>query len=633
MCMQFFLSILSFLFFILLIQNCNRFNPREYDVNNQRLSNNSNVSANPTANTSVTPLGTQTSTPTSTPSSTPYYTPTYDPSVFPIGKRSAVFRAEDVEVDAEGNIYIADGLHPSIQKYSPSGELKFKKTITSSGTYSSTYLTSSLDAQSNYYIGEKYKTFNITKYSSAGVLLQTFSLPNNGTMLAFDTAPDGKIFAITQKNSMAFLLILNPNGTILSETSIATFIDIDKENIIAYDDNQLFILTTQTRVVRVFTDNGQYVKDIEVDDTFLPNSIHINAANNLIITQKTKIFSYNKQGGKIFEVVKNAGTLTDNFYYINNITSDSNGNLYVSDYYNQRLQKLDPQGVYIDQIGNTPQDSYHFHENLKNFNVSNDGKFYLAQALPSGGFKVIDTSVNSSNNMLSIGYPTGIDFDENGTIFASGFFSIKKFSSNNSNPVPFWTKDLVNENSYDIKTDDSKTKLFTTSRAAEHKINIYNSLDGSYIRSIGSLGSNNGQFITPQGINFDSSGFLYIADEGNSRIQKLSSNGDYITSFYGQGNNSANSKIISPNNVDIDNQGNIYVSSSLSSISSLGLRHFIQKFDANGIFLKTIGSRGTDPGQLAYPTHIKFDRSKNVLYVLDASARIHKFSPDGDYLP
>jgi hypothetical protein len=45
--------------------------------------------------------------------------------------------------------------------------------------------------------------------------------------------------------------------------------------------------------------------------------------------------------------------------------------------------------------------------------------------------------------------------------------------------------------------------------------------DGRYVRRVGGLGAEPGQFRTPHGLAFDSHGHLYVLDSRNSRIQKL----------------------------------------------------------------------------------------------------------------
>jgi DNA-binding beta-propeller fold protein YncE len=44
---------------------------------------------------------------------------------------------------------------------------------------------------------------------------------------------------------------------------------------------------------------------------------------------------------------------------------------------------------------------------------------------------------------------------------------------------------------------------------------------GAFVATWGSYGTGNGQFSTPKGVAVDGAGNIYIADTGNSRVQKF----------------------------------------------------------------------------------------------------------------
>ena len=68
-----------------------------------------------------------------------------------------------------------------------------------------------------------------------------------------------------------------------------------------------------------------------------------------------------------------------------------------------------------------------------------------------------------------------------------------------------------------------------------------------------------------------------------------------------------------PSGIEVDSSGNVYVADSEN--------HRIQKFDSNGVFITTWGNFGTDEGQFGNPSGIAVDSSKKV-YVTDSNRNI-----------
>ena len=56
--------------------------------------------------------------------------------------------------------------------------------------------------------------------------------------------------------------------------------------------------------------------------------------------------------------------------------------------------------------------------------------------------------------------------------------------------------------------------------------------EGNFIMEWGEIGSGQGQFRTPHGIEMDSQGRLFIADRGNHRIEIYDQDGNYLDSYY-----------------------------------------------------------------------------------------------------
>ncbi len=161
----------------------------------------------------------------------------------------------------------------------------------------------------------------------------------------------------------------------------------------------------------------------------------------------------------------------------------------------------------------------------------------------------------------------------------------------------------------------------------------------------GQSGSGNGQFSYPDGIAVDGSGsFVYVLDTQNQRVQKLASDGTFVTSWGAEGH--AEGQFEYPEGIAVDpRDGSVYVDDSSNNR--------IQKFDSDGNFIATwgwgvsdgdaafevctsgcqVGIYGSGAGQLAYAYGISVDPNDGSVYVVEYDDnRIQKFTSDGSFI-
>lgn len=141
-------------------------------------------------------------------------------------------------------------------------------------------------------------------------------------------------------------------------------------------------------------------------------------------------------------------------------------------------------------------------------------------------------------------------------------------------------------------------------------------------------GSGDGQFNYPISAAIDASGNILVSDSSNYRIQKLTSDGVFITKWGSHGTDSGQFNM--SKGIAVDKQsGSVYV---LDGDYSWSTYFRVEKFDANGNFIKQWGIYGNGPGQFNRPQHLTVDSSGNV-YVSDLmNQRIQKFDSNGNYL-
>ena len=193
---------------------------------------------------------------------------------------------------------------------------------------------------------------------------------------------------------------------------------------------------------------------------------------------------------------------------------------------------------------------------------------------------------------------------------------------------------------------------------------------GDKLRSFGTEGSGQGQFMRPDGVAVDGEGNILVADSVNNRMQKFTAEGQFLTAVGSKGSgplqfnkvqdiaiNTNNNKVyvvdrinhcIQVLNSDLiisntfgkygenkgefshpwaiacDSTGNVYV-------ADFG-NYRIQVFTSTGKFLRMFGSRGVGDGELNYPNGIALDAQDKVYVSESFNHRISVFTSEGQFV-
>ena len=71
-----------------------------------------------------------------------------------------------------------------------------------------------------------------------------------------------------------------------------------------------------------------------------------------------------------------------------------------------------------------------------------------------------------------------------------------------------------------------------------HRVSIFDSDSGDFVRAWGTHGSDAGEFDGPSGIAVDADDNLYITDQNNHRVQKVTPDGRHLLTFGSAGSGS-----------------------------------------------------------------------------------------------
>ena len=135
----------------------------------------------------------------------------------------------------------------------------------------------------------------------------------------------------------------------------------------------------------------------------------------------------------------------------------------------------------------------------------------------------------------------------------------------------------------------------------------------------GGKGIGRGQFDSPTGIAVDGTGNVLVADTNNSRIEKFSATGTFLSILGTKG--TGHGQLRNPNGIAVDRMGNVYVADASN--------HCVQKLAPDGTFMAEW--KGPEPGFYG-PRRIAIGPDDSIYVVDQGHNRIAKFSPDGHVL-
>ncbi len=265
------------------------------------------------------------------------------------------------------------------------------------------------------------------------------------------------------------------------------------------------------------------------------------------------------------------------FSYPRGAATDTDGNLYVADSRNSRIQKFAPDSTFIVKWGR---------EGL------GDGQFVL---------------------------PTGVTVDGAGYIYVtdSGNHRIQKFAPDTAF-VTSWGNRGNGPGEFESPTGivaGPGGSIYVVD-TGNHRVQKFSS-EGVYITGWGEQGSGPGQFDTPRGVAADNYGNIYVAGCRNNRVQRFSSEGAYLDSWGAYG--TAEGLFNCPIAIAADEAGDVYV------IDYGNDR--LQKFTSTGTFVTLLGSGGIGEGEFDRPEGVAIGRTGAIFMIDSRNSRIQKFAP------
>ena len=280
------------------------------------------------------------------------------------------------------------------------------------------------------------------------------------------------------------------------------------------------------------------------------------------------------------------------------------------------------------------------------FDADLDSLTWSVSSQPTASWLNITNDIYVGTHKVDVTTPNGVLVDKHGNIYIAE-------TKNTLRKILKVTPDGVVTTVVDYTTATGNGTEYTPTRmvmdSAENLYVTYQSNhiiekiapDGTITLFAGSLSSSgsidgvgsDAKFDEPVGITIDSSGNLFVADNGNNLIRKITPDGN-VTTFAGSGESASTdgtgtaAAFKSPYGIGIDSSDNLYVTDALS--------HKIRKITPEGVVTTFAGSgsQGSTDGvgtaaSFYYPYDVQVDSSDN-LYVADTgNNKIRKILPDG----
>ena len=276
-------------------------------------------------------------------------------------------------------------------------------------------------------------------------------------------------------------------------------LDSPKSMFLHSDD--IYIADNSNYKIKCFDADASFKWKISLGDKI--SALDTKKPNSIIFDSKDDSFwttfdSYNKI--LKFYKAKSFNNIDYIFSNDNNICYDNYNNSYQANASGHFLEKCDPTGKVIWVKGKTDKDNNYISGNgTEEFNHPNKIVFGL------DGYLYVNDSSNNRIHQISI----------------EGNF-IRNFSTSSS---AFGTLS-------DIKQDQAgNIYILDKSNAKIIQLDKY----GIFQNTIGTSGTNDGQFSNPLSIAIDKDNYIYVADTGNNRIQIFSQTGQFVSKINGNG--------------------------------------------------------------------------------------------------
>jgi DNA-binding beta-propeller fold protein YncE len=296
------------------------------------------------------------------------------------------------------------------------------------------------------------------------------------------------------------------------------------------------VYVTDLLGIQVFNSGGGFVRTLVPtgEGLRLPTGLAISPAGDVFVADSAAhdVKRFDAAGGLIATIGQpgRPGDLSPGPGQFNNPTDlafDPQGNLYVVDQGNSRVQKFDAQDNFAQVIGGRGEANGQFTrprgvaiDASGNLYVTDLSTFLIQKFDAQGNFVQVIGGRGEANGQFT--RPRGVAIDASGNLYVTDLstFLIQKFDAQgrylarigqSHGEEHFWLMRGV--------ATDSQGRVYTVD-GLNHRVQVFDP-QGRLVLEFGQSGTADGQFSDPEDLTLDAQGNLYLVDKGNHRVQKF----------------------------------------------------------------------------------------------------------------
>jgi YD repeat-containing protein len=485
-------------------------------------------------------------------------------------------RPRGVTIDSAGNVWVSDGRTNRIQEFTSYGAFvrAFGSTGSGNGQLSNPEGLA-VDSAGNVWVADNGNN-RIEEFSSEGAFVRTVGSSGSGNgQLSHpgDVAIDayGDLWATDTGNNR--LEEFTSSGSFV-RTAGSGQLSGPKRLKFGPHEGLIWVADTGDYRVAVFSTSGEYMYQFTNGGFYnAPMGVAVSGPDAYVLGTEGRLEkwwmsgTYEKEGSPptYSSQFGSAGSGTGQFNDPWDTTTDSAGNVWVADTWNNRIEEFSSTGAFIRQFGSLGTGNGQFKnpygiavDTAKNVWVADTSNDRIEEFTSEGTFVRAFGTEGSGNGQLK--YPEGLTVKEgNVWVVDKNNDRIEEFTSTGSFEGTVGSYGTGNGQLYNPGgiAVDSKGNLWVAD-TWKYRIEEFSST-GAFIRAVGSNGTASGQFKEPKRLTAGPENDVWVSDTGNNRVQVFSPTGEYKYQFGTAG--SGNEQFNTPTGITIHGE-NVYVTDS-----------------------------------------------------------------------